>query len=362
MNKKTIRRSVLSLFGVAITVAAFGGMTVWAAPETASFDIDPDTYTLTHSGYSDIGYDFASINYGTVNYNGQSLTTNGLSLTFHAGTLTCGDNEIPFYVSGNNHASTSSESVYLSFGKYSNNSFGMSVYIDPQTYRSVPAGTYTGTMTYTSIWRTSSTSVDGASGSVELTLVVPAQDENILEYGTFGSFSWTFDRSGTLTISGTGNMGDFKMSDTPWQSCYNEIKDVVIADGITSIGEYAFLRCYLLESISLPDSLKTIGDDAFNNCNMLELASLPDGITAIGTNAFRACEKITLTALPSDLSTLGEFAFAYCSGIESVTIPGSLETIERCAFSCCYGLKEVVISDGVKTIGHGAFGSCNKLA
>ena len=83
-------------------------------------------------------------------------------------------------------------------------------------------------MNYTSTWYTGSGIFDGEPGSVVLTLVVPDQNENILEFGRYGNIFWTFDRSGTLTINGRGDMGDFGRTDTPWESFIKEIQDVII--------------------------------------------------------------------------------------------------------------------------------------
>ncbi len=359
MEKKKTLSTMLTLFVAVITVIALGGMTVWADPEPASFDIDPDTYTITHSGYSDIDFYFESINYGKVQDN---LLANGLALRFYCGTLSCGDNSIPFYVSDETHVYTTQEQLYVSFSNHSNDSFSVGVYIDPELFRSVPAGRYTGTMNYTSTWYTGSGIFDGEPGSVGLTLVVPDQNENILEFGRYGNIFWTFDRSGTLTINGRGDMGDFGRTDTPWESCIKEIKDVIILDGITSVGKNAFSNFRSLESISLPDTLITIREDAFYGCDKLALTSIPDSVTSIGDGAFQGCEKIKLTSLPSNLNTLGKWAFAHCYGLESMTIPGSLETVEYSSFDNCRGLKTLVIEDGVKTIGRGAFESCNSLS
>ena len=354
MKKKCTLSTMLSLIVVVITVIAFGGMTVWADPEPASYDLSPDTYTLTNSGYSDIEFTFDSVNYGTVVNGDKTETTNGLALRFYGGTLSCGENQIDFSVSRNDHNSHSNE-VYMSFGNYSNNSFTVAVYVNPAAYRSAPAGTYTGTMTYTSTWYTSHTSVSGSSGSVELTLVIPDQNENIFEYGSRGNISWTFDRSGTLTIIGTGAMGDYKRYDAPWDSCADEIKNVIIGNGITSVGKEAFYFYSSLESVSLPDTITSIGEESFYSCKKLASINFPDSVASIATNAFRACEVLELDSLPSGLTSLGDWSFAYCNKITTLTLPASIERFGDSAFENCGNLTTVVLSDGSKVIGKNAF-------
>lgn len=361
MKKKCTLSTMLSLIVVVITVIAFGGMTVWADPEPASYDLSPDTYTLTNSGFSDIEFTFDSVNYGTVVNGDKTETTNGLALRFYGGTLSCGENQIDFSVSRNDHNSHSNE-VYMSFGNYSNNSFTVAVYVNPAAYRSAPAGTYTGTMTYTSTWYTSHTSVSGSSGSVELTLVIPDQNENIFEYGSRGNISWTFDRSGTLTIIGTGAMGDYKRYDAPWDSCADEIKNVIIGNGITSVGKEAFYFYSSLESVSLPDTITSIGEESFYSCKKLASINFPDSVASIDTNAFRACEVLELDSLPSGLTSLGNWSFAYCNKITTLTLPASIERFGDSAFENCGNLTTVVLSDGSKVIGKNAFASCRKLS
>ena len=363
MKKKCTLSTMLSLIVVVITVIAFGGMTVWADPEPASYDLSPDTYTLTNSGYSDITFSFDSVNYGTVIKEGKEELATDLEFRFYSGTLSCGDNQINFFVDRTTHMYTSNGQVYMSLKQYSNDPFTISVYIDPAAYRSAPAGIYTGTLDYTSEWRCGANgTVDGDPGSVELTLVIPDANENVFEHGTRDNISWSFDRSGTLTISGTGAMGDYKRNDAPWDSCKEEITKVIIESGITSVGENAFWHYDSMKNVSLPDGLTSIGFESFYDCDVLETVSMPDSITEIGQNAFRASVNLKLDTLPASLNSIGRNAFAHCYAIESITIPGSLEKIEDYAFSCCYGLTDVVISDGVKTIGSGAFSTCRKMA
>jgi len=81
----------------------------------------------------------------------------------------------------------------------------------------------------------------------------------------------TLSDDGTLTISGTGNMPDFSINvnnrtTAPWDSQRDKIKTVVIKDGVTSIGKYAFFWCSGLTSITIPNSVTSIGEHAFANC------------------------------------------------------------------------------------------------
>ncbi len=87
--------------------------------------------------------------------------------------------------------------------------------------------------------------------------------------GTCGNnLIWTLDDDGTLTISGQGTMTDYYIS-SPWYSSKNNITKIVIGDGVTSIGEYAFYKCSSLTSVTIPDSVTSIGNYAFSGCSSL---------------------------------------------------------------------------------------------
>lgn len=81
--------------------------------------------------------------------------------------------------------------------------------------------------------------------------------------GTCGdNLTWTLDEGGTLTISGTGDMTDYNSS-APWATIQGSIKAIVIEEGVTSIGDYAFRHCPF-STISFPSTLKRIGAGSFS--------------------------------------------------------------------------------------------------
>jgi hypothetical protein len=81
--------------------------------------------------------------------------------------------------------------------------------------------------------------------------------------GQAGNLTWDLSEDGTLTIIGTGVMDDYRGS-VPW-SIYN-VKKIVITDGVTTIGNYAFSNCANATSITIPNTVTAIGVNAFRSC------------------------------------------------------------------------------------------------
>ncbi len=238
--------------------------------------------------------------------------------------------------------------------------------------------------------------------------------------GTCGeNLTWTLDtETGVLTISGTGAMTNYTYigedkTNTPWYSYSSSIKTVVISDGVTSIGSYAFAYCNSLTSITIPNSVTSIGDWAFANCTSLTFVTIPNSVTSIGLGAFFGCESLIEVSIPETVTTIGAggtfqkcmslttvhwnakncaigsdngyyppfhnlqnistFTFgeevetipaSLCedlSGLTSVAIPNNVTSIGEYAFFGCTGLTSVSISTGVTSIGDKAFCNCRLL-
>ena len=115
----------------------------------------------------------------------------------------------------------------------------------------------------------------------------------------------------TLTISGSGEMDDFVgNAETPWMGGLR-LKKVVIQDGVTSIGDYAFNGCSNIEEIEIFASIKRIGKYAFQFSGITDeaFAKLLKGTTHIENGAFSCCPNLTNIVIPKEVTIIGEHAF-----------------------------------------------------
>ncbi len=213
--------------------------------------------------------------------------------------------------------------------------------------------------------------------------------------GTCGeNLTWTFDDStGTLTISGLGEMEDYQRnmslplySIPPWDSYWNNIISIVIDEGITYIGEETFTGYANLTSVTIPDSVTAIGGKAFYDCTSLTSITLPDSVTDFSSNVFYNTAYYNdesnwengvlyidnhLISCKQDFSgscvikdgtkTIAKYALKDCTSLTSITIPDSLIIIGERAFYNCKSLRQIGIPDNVKKIGYCAFYNCKAL-
>ena len=124
-----------------------------------------------------------------------------------------------------------------------------------------------------------------------------------------------------------------------------EIKKLVIPNGVTSIGHYAFCEWTSLTSVTIPNSVTSIGWSAFSWCSALTSVSIGNSVTSIGRNAFYGCSGLTSISIPNSVTSIGEGAFDGCSNLTSITFGNSVTSIGDEAFYRCSGLRKVIVSD-----------------
>ena len=121
-----------------------------------------------------------------------------------------------------------------------------------------------------------------------------------------------------------------------------EVTDLVIPEGVTSIGNEAFRNYGYLTSVTIPESVTNIGKSAFDNCGSLTSVSFPKSLKNIGASAFEKCTSLTSVTIPKGVDNIGGGAFFMCSSLTNVTIPSSVKIIDYEAFRQCWGLTSVI--------------------
>lgn len=234
------------------------------------------------------------------------------------------------------------------------------------------------------------------------------------------NLQWNLDVvNGILTISGTGDMRDYFISSlAPWHGYRNYIKTIIIEDGVTSIGDFAFYECRKVVTFTITDDITRIGKYAFNGCDLIVSMYIPSSVNTIDAKAFHSCnglvefivngdnqyftsvdgvlfdknveelikfplaKEVTEYFAPDSIKSIGadsfngcmyltkisfyadtikENAFYGCENLENVTIGGRVRNIEPYAFYNCKNLKELSIYSINLTIGDWAFYKCNNL-
>ena len=163
----------------------------------------------------------------------------------------------------------------------------------------------------------------------------------------------------TLTISGTGAMQNYRYTNgnnysTPWNSYKTTIVKVVVEEGVTSIGNYAFAGCSGLTSVTIPNSVTSIGNYAFFECS---------GLTTVNIFDIAAWCKITFAFAEFISNPLYYAHHLFLDGVEikDLVIPNSVTSIGGSAFYGCTSLTSVTIPNSVTSIGGYAFSNCKNL-
>lgn len=130
-----------------------------------------------------------------------------------------------------------------------------------------------------------------------------------------------------LTISGSGEMADYSASGetAPWSDFKSVILSVVLENGVTGIGDFAFYKCANLCSVEIPESISQIGKGAFSHCESLGSVRIPFRVSRIVRSAFQGCASLSAVSLPGGLKSIGTNAFSGCEGFRNVVFRGSAD-------------------------------------
>ena len=217
----------------------------------------------------------------------------------------------------------------------------------------------------------------------------------LISSGTCGAngdnLTWELSCDSILTISGTGDMAN----SPTWRADSLAIKEVIIHEGVTSIGNSAFNRCRNLISVTIPNSVVSIGSGAFSRSGVVSM-TIPSGVTTIGSLAFNNCNSLEVISISNTVTEIREQAFHRCQNLSNIhvdldnlnyssvdgilfnknqtklikypdakqgeyTIPNSVTEIDIFAFAMCIDLTAVHIPETVDTIRNQAFFECTNL-
>ena len=233
--------------------------------------------------------------------------------------------------------------------------------------------------------------------------------------GTCGTnISWSIDSEGKLEISGTGAMKNYEDDDPPWMTFSGNISEIIIGNGVTKIGDFAFGCCRNAKKVVIADSVSYIGEGAFgisiNELTMPASASIcrendmafrgsaqkvhltkgtgiiqsfsttpyktcryygyapwsssreliiDDGIVTVGDAAFYKCKA--LVSIPSGISRFGANSFYSCENLTGSLDISSAESIGENCFYGCYGLTTVCLPENISSVGNNAFYLVNNV-
>lgn len=160
----------------------------------------------------------------------------------------------------------------------------------------------------------------------------------------------------TLVISGTGDMTEYEGENyVPWHVYASGITQVIVEDGITSIGRYAFSNFKKLKNLNLGNDIKKIGSSAFVNCVSLQELNIPEQVTEIGWYAFQGCSLLKKVNLSDSVTEIGNSAFKDCALLNEVNMSDNLSAIGDEAFYNCKELRHIFFPKTLTKVGKKAF-------
>ena len=186
------------------------------------------------------------------------------------------------------------------------------------------------------------------------------------------NLTWTLDNNGTFTISGSGDMYNYKAHATPWANIRANIKSVIIGENVTIIGDWSFYDCTNIADLTVPENITRIGYWAFFNCTSLNQINwnaknvvdfsegdMPFGSAGKNTDGVSVVFGNSVETIPAYL--FNSNVANYIAKITNVVIGDNVRSIGVSAFNTCTYLEDVVIGDAVTSVGEYAFCSCRNL-
>jgi len=221
-----------------------------------------------------------------------------------------------------------------------------------------------------------------ASAASVIVLTQAAEPDKVVQGSFLDQIRPTSIAGLTIVFSGTGELTAEEVQEELEKYELDGGFRVVIEDGITALGKYAFSNYDDLLEVEIPSSVTAFGHGVFNGCDELEIERFTTAGRTLGNNVFSRVRigevelsdsfvldgqyvfqnaEIGRVSFETGIRKIPRNAFNNCDSITEVTIPGSVEEIGAYAFSDCDKLTRVEIPSGVTTLGRGVFNGCDKL-
>ena len=187
--------------------------------------------------------------------------------------------------------------------------------------------------------------------------------------GSLGDLRWSLSGDGTLTVTGRGDMPSDE--DYPLNDLRDSIRRVVIGEGVTSVGDSAFIWCDHLTEVQLPGTLKRMEWWAFADCRELRAMDMPDSVTELEPGVLYgdwSLQRVRFSAGLKELPSVDvneEVLYGTCVGckaLETVILPEGLEVIGVRSFGDCEKLTSVTVPATVQRMDMDCFCDCTSLA
>ena len=186
------------------------------------------------------------------------------------------------------------------------------------------------------------------------------EEKAVLAKGEVGTGEWILYDDGEFIINGTYVPG-YSRESAPWYRYHNQIKKIVVEEGINRIERAAFYGCDNVQEVDIADTVTSIEYDAFRNCTKLQAIILPHNLTKMDDSAFRDCKSLEKVEIPESLTSIPPRTFMGCSSLEDITLPKSITAIGDSVFENCSNLRQIQLPEGISAIPVSSFYNCKKL-
>lgn len=205
-----------------------------------------------------------------------------------------------------------------------------------------------------------SVSANTVQATVSRTTSSSLTQNTLVDEGTYngeeGTINWKFYEDGTLRVDGTGATPNW----WPWYDYKDEIKTIIVEEGITTLGAGGFMNHPNLTTVTIEGKLDSVSPCAFEDCSQLKSITFSKGVSTIETSAFKDCKSLSEINISKGSTAFRSHVFSGCDNLSTINITEGVSNVDEFAFMNCK-LSNITFSDSATTIGKGAFYGCNSL-